>query len=56
MPADEDPNPDSPGQLYNLAKDPYETEDLWDKHPDIVERLSNLLEKYKKQGYSRPMA
>jgi len=47
------PRPGSPGQLYNLANDPYEENDLWDKLPEQVERLTNLLEKYKKQGYSR---
>jgi len=47
------PKPGSPGQLYNLANDPYEENDLWDKLPEQVERLTNLLEKYKKQGYSR---
>jgi arylsulfatase A-like enzyme len=47
--------PDKPGQLYNLAEDPYEKNDLWDKHPDIVERLTKLLEKIKRQGYSRPL-
>jgi len=49
------PKEGSPGQLYNLADDPYEENDLWDKHPDIVERLTRLLEKYQKQGYSRPL-
>ena len=44
----------SPGQLYNIAGDPYETSDLWDKHPEIVERLTKLLEKYKKDGRSAP--
>jgi arylsulfatase A-like enzyme len=50
------PKPGSPGQLYNLADDPYEKNDLWDQRPQIVKRLTKLLEKYKKQGYSRPMA
>ena len=44
----------SPGQLYNMAKDPYEQKDLWDEHPEIVQRLNELLEKYKNQGYTRP--
>jgi len=47
---------EGPGQLYNLARDPYETNNLWDKHPEIVERLTKLLEKIKRQGYSRPLA
>jgi arylsulfatase A len=43
------------GQLYNLRDDPAEAENLWSKHPEIVERLTNLLEKYKQQGHSRPL-
>ena len=42
-----------PGQLYNLADDPYEQNDLWAKRPEIVKRLTKLLDKYKKQGHSR---
>jgi arylsulfatase A len=42
-----------PGQLYNLADDSYEKNDLWAKRPEIVKRLTKLLDKYKKQGYSR---
>lgn len=49
------PKPGVPGQLYNLANDPYEKNDLWDERPETVERLTKLLEKYKKQGYSRPL-
>jgi len=44
---------DKPGQLYNLADDPYEKKDLWDEHPQIVQRLAELLQKYKQQGHSR---
>ena len=47
------PKAGSPGQLYNLADDPYEKDDLWAKHPEVVERLTKLLNKYKKQGHSR---
>ncbi len=47
------PKPGSPGQLYNLADDPYEKKDLWTRRPEIVKRLTKLLEKYKEQGYSR---
>jgi len=54
-PGGEGPKPGSPGQLYNLADDPYEENDLWEKHPEIVEHLASLLEKYKTQGYSRPL-
>jgi arylsulfatase A len=42
-----------PGQLYNLADDPYEKNDLWAKRPEIVKRLTKLLDKYKKQGHSK---
>jgi len=49
------PKPGEPqGQLYDLNKDPAETNNVWAQHPGIVQRLTNLLEKYRKQGYSRP--
>jgi len=38
-----------------MEKDPYEKNNLWDKRPEVVERLTKLLEKYKKQGRSRPL-
>jgi arylsulfatase A len=43
------------GQLYDLSKDPAERYNLYQKYPEIVDKLSSLLEKYKRQGYSRPM-
>ena len=50
------PKPGEPeGQLYNMEDDLAETMNLWSKHPEIVERLTTLLEKYKRQGYSRPL-
>ena len=48
--------PDAPGQLYNLAKDPGETKNLYNEHPDIVKRLKEKLEEFKKSGRSRPSA
>jgi hypothetical protein len=30
-------------------------ENLWLEKPEIVERLTALLERYQQQGYSRPM-
>lgn len=54
-PEDSGPTLGTDGQLYNLANDPYEKKDLWDKRPDVVERLKKLLEKYERQGYSRPL-
>jgi arylsulfatase A-like enzyme len=50
-----EPTPGGPlGQLFNLARDPAESDNLWLKHPEIVARLTALLDKYKHQGYSRP--
>jgi arylsulfatase A-like enzyme len=43
------------GQLYDLDEDPAEQKNLWAKRPEIVERLTVLLERYKRQGHSRPM-
>jgi arylsulfatase A-like enzyme len=51
----EGPESDDIGQLYNLAEDPYETNDLWDDRQDIVKRLKTLLEKYQQQDHSRPI-
>jgi arylsulfatase A len=51
-----DPRPGGPkGQLYRMSKDPTEADNLWLKYPDVVARLTALLEKYERQGYSRPM-
>ena len=42
------PAPGEPaGQLFNLAQDPRETRNLWNDHPEVVERLSKLLEEVK---------
>jgi arylsulfatase A-like enzyme len=46
---------DAEGQLYNLARDPNEENDVYAAHPDIVARLAALLEKYKDHGHSRPL-
>ena len=51
-----DPRPGEPeGELYDLARDPWETDNLYSNRPDVVARLSALLERYRKQGYSRPL-
>jgi len=42
-----------PGQLYNLASDLGEAENLYTKHPEIVERLKNILIDYRTTGRSR---
>ena len=49
-----DSAPNAPGQLYNLARDPGETENLYLKHPKIVKELKSLLETCKTSGRSRP--
>jgi len=51
-----EPGPGGPkGQLYDLATDPYEKNNLYQRRPDIVNRLTAVLEKYERQGYTRPM-
>ena len=51
-----EPAPGGPaGQLYDLASDPHEMHNLYQERPEIVQRLSKLLESYQKQGYTRPM-
>jgi arylsulfatase A len=51
-----DPVPGGPvGQLYDLAKDPTESQNVYLQHPDVVARLTALLERYQNQGYSRAM-
>jgi arylsulfatase A len=42
------------GQLYNLDDDPREQHNLWLEKPEIVARLTTLLDKYKREGRSRP--
>lgn len=56
-----DPRPGAPKaaelpavQLYDLDKDIGEQTNLQDKHPDIVTRLTKLLEKYVTDGRSTP--
>jgi len=49
------PKPGSPGQLYDLRKDPAEQNNLFDEKPEIVQRLTALLEQYKKEGRSAPV-
>lgn len=54
--ADFIPKPgEAAGQLYNIAEDIAETRNLCSERRDVVERLTALLERYKEQGYSRPM-
>jgi arylsulfatase A len=54
-PKDVKPQPGGPrGQLYNLDDDPEEKHNLWLEKPEVVKRLTDLLEKYKADGRSRP--
>jgi arylsulfatase A-like enzyme len=43
------------GQLYDLDADPGETRDLAAENLPIVAALSALLDKYRSQGFSRPV-
>lgn len=44
---------EAPGTLYNMDNDPQEENNLYAKHPELVNELSQLLQKYKVQGQSR---
>jgi arylsulfatase A len=43
------------GQLYNLKTDPREQWNVYAQHPEIVARLTKLLEGYKDSGHTRPL-
>ena len=43
-----------PGQLYNLADDPGETNNLWARNPERVAELSKIMELLVQQGRSTP--
>ena len=42
------------GELYDIQADPGETTNLWNKHPEIVQRLVTLLQTCQKNGRSVP--
>jgi len=48
-----DTAPTAPGQLYNLDTDPGETQNLYFKHPEVVQELKTLLDRSKQDGRSR---
>jgi arylsulfatase A-like enzyme len=53
-PRDIVPKPgEAEGQLYNLEDDPGEQRNLWLQNPQIVARLTALLNKYQNEGRSR---
>lgn len=43
---------DTPGLLFNLAKDPGEYENHYENHPEKIEEMSMLLKKYREQDHS----
>ena len=43
-PTEGPPDPTGPGQLYNLAKDPAETLNMYGSRPDLVADLASVLE------------
>jgi len=56
-PSPEAAKPGGPqGQLYNLADDPGEQKNMYAKHPEVVRRLTGLLEQYRREGRSRPIS
>ena len=42
----------SPGQLFDLANDPFEREDLYSKNPQKVQHLTSLLARIQADGRS----
>jgi arylsulfatase A-like enzyme len=49
------PKPGEPkGQLYDLEVDPVEENNVYGEHPEIVQKLTELLERYKRTGRSTP--
>jgi arylsulfatase A-like enzyme len=47
---------EAPATLYDMENDIQEQNNLYFEHPEIVDELNKLLEKYKEQGFSRPMS
>ena len=46
---------DPPTQLYDIEADRHEDKNLVTEEPDRAQELKDLLERYKEQGYSRPL-
>ena len=40
------------GLLFDMEKDPGQRENLYLRHPEIVEQMHRLLMKYRDQGFS----
>lgn len=48
-----EPEPGGPeGQLYHMIDDPRETTNLWQDEPTVVERLSNIMTRWREEGRS----
>ena len=45
---------DPPGQLYDMSVDPYEKNNVFEKHPEIVREMTELMDNYVKRGRSTP--
>ena len=44
---------DKPYQLYDMDEDISETTNLVEKHPEIADRLTQLMQQYRESGRSR---
>ena len=51
-PTDRGTDFDAPGQLYDIARDPEEQDNVWAERPDLVARLTALLDGYRESGRS----
>jgi len=47
------PEPGTPGQLYDLADDPGETDNLWAAQPEVVAEMAALVARQREAGRSR---
>ena len=55
QPRDPKPSEGGPtGQLFNLSEDLSETNNLWQKHPEIVKQLESILRQSKEAGKPQP--
>ncbi|MCY4351709.1 MAG: arylsulfatase, partial [Gemmatimonadetes bacterium] len=46
---------DAPGQLYDMETGYRELENLYAQHPEVVSRLTDLINQYKMKGRSVPL-
>ncbi len=49
------PDMSDSGQLYDIINDPYESTNIFAKHPDVVNELKNQLRAYINSGRTRPL-